>query len=119
MVTADRWRGLADLCTTRVRDALGLTATYTPAATGIPQPLVKAPYDGAYAELVLQNGVPDSVTRQVWDVRLLDLPAYPALGDKVELTPVGQTTSIVLVVQDIQPGGQGTVKLFMALETAP
>jgi hypothetical protein len=118
LAASDRWRGLADLCSTTVRDTLGLTATYTPIATGIPSS-IKAPYDGAYEELVLLDGVPDSQTGPVWDVMLEDLPAYPAQGDVVELTQIGDGASTRYVVRDIRPGGQGTAKLFMTQETAP
>ncbi len=118
-MVADRWRTYANLCSETVRGALGLTATYTPISTGVAVPLIKAPFDGAYEELVLLDGVPDSTTRPVWDAILADLPAYPELGDVVELTPVGDAAATRFIVQDIQPGGQGTAKLFLTVETAP
>ena len=118
MAVSDRWRTYAGLCSTRVRDALGLTAAYTDTSTGTTYPLEKAPFDEAHEEIIITDGVPDSVRQPVWDVILSDLPVYPALGDVVELTPVGGV-STRYVVQDIQPGGQGTAKLFMTLETAP
>jgi hypothetical protein len=118
LAASDRWRGLADLCSTTVRDTLGLTATYTPTATGVPVS-IKAPYDGAFEELVLLDGVPDSQTKPVFDIMLDDLLAYPELGDVIELTQIGDGASTRYVVRDVQPGGQGTAKLMLSQETAP
>jgi hypothetical protein len=118
VVVADRWRGLADLCTKTVRGAIGLTATYTPAATGIPQS-IKAPFSEAYFELILEDAQASDTMRETnFDVRLEDLSAAPALGDTIEISRIGEAAAVTLVVQDIRRGGQGTAKLVLSAETA-
>jgi len=118
MAAVDPWRGLADQATRTVRDVLGISATYTPVATGIPMD-IRAPFDDAYVELILEGGIPDTVERTVLDVRMEDLPGFPEPGDRIELTRMGETAPIAFIVEDVERGGQGTVDLILTLETAP
>jgi len=107
------WNAYADMCTRGVRDHIGIEATYTPTATGVPVPL-RAPFDDPYFSMVLQGGQPMSVEAPAIDVRLADLPLPPEQGDVVVLSRpgVGQAT---FRVEDARPGGQGTSKLFLSL----
>jgi len=118
MAAVDPWRGLADQATRTVRDTIGLQCVYTPVATGIPA-TIRAPFDDAFQELILEGGIPDTVERTVLDVRLEDLPAFPEPGDTVEIVRMGESGAIVFLVEDVQRGGQGTVDLILTQETAP
>lgn len=74
---------------------------------------VRAIFDQAYQEVVLQGGAPIASTQPVLDVVLADLTGTPVQGDLVTISETG----VVYKVAKVQPDGEGTAKLFLHRST--
>ena len=98
---------LADAANLAARNEFASTVTYTPAAGGSYSiaALLGRPFEG------IQLGGADVMIagrKPVLDVRLADLPVTPIAGD--ELT----VESADYVVEEVEPDGQGGVKLILS-----
>jgi hypothetical protein len=100
--------GLADLATKAARDEFGSEIVYTPVAGGGPFTLT-ATFDRAF-EAVSLGGADFEIAsrRPILDLRLADLSVEPKTGDS--LTVDG---SNAYTVEEIEPDGRGSAKLFL------
>jgi hypothetical protein len=99
------WTAVRDLPIVAARDHFGQATVYTPALTGVPAS-IEAPFDAAYEEVIVEDGVPITAQRPMLDLRLADLAARPLAGDTY--TVAGQTYEVT----DVQYDGHGSAKCY-------
>jgi hypothetical protein len=97
------WAALADRVNVAARDVFAEAVTYTPA--GGSAVALNTPFDAAWEEVVIQDGVPVSAVAPMLSVRLADLPAAPRQGDT--FTARGASYRVKVV----KPDGHGWAKL--------
>jgi hypothetical protein len=99
------WATLADRAIKGTRAAFGAAVSYTPASTGVAESIT-APFDAQYQRVEMQGELPVTATRPMLGLRLADLLARPAQGDRFV---VGGLT---YEVTDIQDDGHGAAAVF-------
>lgn len=97
------WADLADVVNVAARDVFGEAVTYTP--SGGAALALATPFDAAYEEVVVEDGVPVATTNPVLSVRLADLPTAPRKGDTFTVRGKGYKVKVV------KPDGHGWARL--------